>query len=499
MSNIEFFTTIKAHKLLKKLQSVIDCRQVSHEYIIRSFHDSFDWRLYRHDLSVEFARSQRQSELMIRDLSDNTISATTSLRELPQFAVDIEHPGVSAILKKTLAHRALLEVCTLDYEYSVFEIFNKKQTLLARIHFNQYEIFKNHLRIEVLVPDSKRWQKHLNWLAQEIDLSPVKHPILHYALKAHGRKPKDYSSKLRIHLDADQSAESACRAIYQSLLQTIRSNENGIIHKIDSEFLHDYRVAVRRTQSGLRQMGAVLPEAERLHFLDFFKSLGEASNHPRDLDVHLLKFEQYKSLLPAEIRNDLNPLHNFLALRQEKAYQQLSSLIRSPEYLTALHEWEGFLKKEPQQNTPLGKKTIHSVAGKRLGKALNRCLELVNSILNNTGKNDFHELRISCKKLRYLLEFFEDLYPEPPLEAFIKNLRHCQDILGEAQDNRVYQQHLQQYREALAESGVHPSTLVAMDTLKNLLKKHESDTYQRIMPVLKDFYSQYHPDSNLIP
>lgn len=499
MSNLEFFTAIKAHKLLKKLQSVIDCQQVSHEYIIRSFHDSFDWRLYRHDLSAEFVRSQRQSELMIRDLSDNTITATTNLRELPQFAVDFEHPRVSAILKKTLEHRALLEVCTLDYEYSVFEIFNKKQTLLARIHFSQYEVFKNHLRIEVLMPDSKRWQKHLNWLAQEIDLTPVKHPILHYALKAQGRKPKDYSSKLRIHLDADQSAESACREIYQSLLKIIRTNENGIIHRIDSEFLHDYRVAVRRTLSGLKQMGAVLPETEHLHFLDFFKRLGEASNNPRDLDVHLLKFEQYKSLLPDEIRNDLNPLHNFLALRQEQAYQQLSSLLRSPEYLTGLHEWEGFLKKGSQQNTPLGKKTIHTVAGKKLQKALHHCLELVHGILNNTGKTDLHELRISCKKLRYLLEFFEDLYPESPLEAFIKNLRHCQDILGEAQDNRVYQQHLQQYRDELAESGIHPSSLVAMDTLINLLKKREDDTYHRIMPVLKDFYSQYHPESNLIP
>ena len=491
MKTLEFYTPVKAHRLLKKLQQEFDCQQISNEFIIHSFQDSFDWRLYRHDLSAEFVRSQRQSVFILRDLNDNTIVAQTPLRELTQVVTEFHDSEAASILRKIVGIRALLELSTVDYEYSVIELYNKKHEVLARLHFCQYDIFKNHLRIEVLKDESRKLTNFLAYLNEEIELMPAKHPLLHYALKSQGRKPKDYTGKLRLELDGEQRADQACQQIYNELLNIIKANESGIIHRVDTEFLHDFRVAVRRTQCGLKQIGSVFPESERTRFLDFFNWLGEITNESRDLDVHLLNFEHYKTLLDPEIRNDLNPLHNFLQLRQEQAHRQLIAILKSPEYLTALHDWEKFLKHGPEKTEAYGKKLIKNVADQRINKTFERCLQQMLQVTESHESHQFHDLRKTCKKLRYLLEFFQSLYPEDRTEALINNLKHCQDILGEAQDNRVYLSHLKHYRLEMEQAGVHQNTLQALDSLVDVMRKNEMTINQRVKPLLENFYNQY--------
>ena len=495
MNSLEFYTPIKAQRLLKKLQQEFDCQQISNEFIIHSFQDSFDWRLYRHDLSAEFIRSQRQSVFILRNLTDHKIVAQTPLRELAGFAADIDHQEVGSLLAKTIGIRALLELCTVDYEYSVIEVYNKKHEILARLHFSQYEIFKNHLRIEILKQDSRKLNNLLAYLDKEVELLPAKHPLLHYALKSQGRKPKDYTGKLRLQLDSEQRADECCQQIYRALHSIMKANESGIIHQVDSEFLHDFRVAVRRTQCGLKQISSVFPEADRMRFLDFFNWLGEITNETRDLDVHLLNFEHYKTLLDAEIRHDLTPLHNFLSLRQEQAHRQLVAVLKSPEYLTGLHDWDKFLKYGPEKAEATGKKSIKSVAGKRISKTFERCIQQMAMAIESHEVSTYHDLRKTCKKLRYLLEFFQSLYPEELIEALINNLKHCQDILGEAQDSRVYLSHLKQYHQEMAAAGVHVSTLNAVDSLIKRMGRDEKNMSQRVTPLLEGFYKQYsqHP------
>ncbi len=48
-----------------------------------------------------------------------------------------------------------------------------------------------------------------------------------------------------------------------------------------------------------------------------------------------------------------------------------------------------------------------------------------------------HRLRIDGKKLRYLLEFYSDLYPRSTVTRFIRELKQLQDILGDFNDTEV--------------------------------------------------------------
>ena len=79
----------------------------------------------------------------------------------------------------------------------------------------------------------------------------------------------------------------------------MRQNEAGIRADWDTEFLHDFRVAIRRTRSALSQIKGVLPVDAVEHFKDAFRELGRSTNRLRDLDVYLLEEETYRAMLPA--------------------------------------------------------------------------------------------------------------------------------------------------------------------------------------------------------
>ena len=60
-----------------------------------------------------------------------------------------------------------------------------------------------------------------------------------------------------------QPAQAADLAVADALLGYLgemEANVEGIIADIDTEYLHNFRVAVRRTRSVLKLLGDVLPE-----------------------------------------------------------------------------------------------------------------------------------------------------------------------------------------------------------------------------------------------
>ena len=62
-----------------------------------------------------------------------------------------------------------------------------------------------------------------------------------------------------------------------------------------------------------------------------------------------------------------------------------------------------------------------------------------------TPDSDIHSLRIECKKLRYLLEFFSSLFPQNEMSIIVKQLKKLQDNLGDFNDLSVQQKSLKNY------------------------------------------------------
>ena len=226
-------------------------------------------------------------------------------------------------------------------------------------------------------------------------------------LEAVNQKPGDYSTKLKIQLNPNMRADDATKIVLRFLLKIIKCNEEGIKADLDTEFLHDFRVAIRRTRSALSQIKSVFPEDTTVRFRREFAALGKLSNSLRDLDVYLLNERSYKAMLPSALRADIEPLFDYLRAKRSEALNGVVSNLNSKQLLRTLRDWEAFLN-EPSKNSPSALNAVvpnnKSCAEKNL-QEIPECRETrTPHSLQNTRDDLLHQLRIECKKLRYLME-----------------------------------------------------------------------------------------------
>ncbi|MGB3096734.1 MAG: CHAD domain-containing protein, partial [Candidatus Deferrimicrobiaceae bacterium] len=170
-----------------------------------------------------------------------------------------------------------------------------------------------------------------------------KEDIYFEALKAADKKPGDYSSKVTIRLDPGMRSDEAAKIIMRFLLRIIRINEPHIRKDLDTEFLHDFRVAIRRTRSALGQMKKVFPLEITARFRKDLSYVGKISNALRDLDVYLLNEEGYKAMLPESLRADIDPLFAHLREKRSNAFQDVIRNLESDRYRIILDGWDTFL------------------------------------------------------------------------------------------------------------------------------------------------------------
>jgi hypothetical protein len=67
-------------------------------------------------------------------------------------------------------------------------------------------------------------------------------------LAATGRHPGDYTGKVDVKLTAEMPARCAMPMVLLKLLNTLEANVSSTVRDIDTEFLHDLRVAVAAQQ-----------------------------------------------------------------------------------------------------------------------------------------------------------------------------------------------------------------------------------------------------------
>ena len=141
-------------------------------------------------------------------------------------------------------------------------------------------------------------------------------PPLDAVLATAGHAPGEYTNKVDVELSATMPARMALAAVLLRLLDTLEANVAGTIRDIDTEFLHDLRVAVRRTRTALKLGAALLPDGLAAEYRPEFKWLGDLTTPTRDLDVHLLGFADGAAELTSADPADLAPFHDYLTQRR---------------------------------------------------------------------------------------------------------------------------------------------------------------------------------------
>lgn len=281
-----------------------------------------------------------------------------------------------------------------------------------------------------------------------------------------------------VPLHPDQEALSAFRRVLANLARTAFAVLPGTVDDIDPEFLHDLRVAVRRTRSVLGQSKGVLPDAVRNEYREGFGWLGQVTGPPRDLDVYLLGWETYVAPLEIDERASLEAVRSALTLRQLAAHRDLAVHLQSDRTRTLLEGWERWLA-DPDAETR-GTPPIGAVIAERIAKAQAKILRDGRKIRPESPGELLHDLRKDAKRLRYLFECFGGLLPSMPRRAFVSHLKALQDNLGAHQDAEVQLAELRALARELHDGGVGADVLLAMGRLSDQLERrrlHERDDF----------------------
>ncbi len=451
----------------------------------RTYYDSFDWRLYGNNTALEESLDGRQRMLVLRALNSNDPLAAARLPRRAAFIQDLPPGPLRDDLAPVLEMRELLPVARTRVRVHSLRMLNKDDKTVARVRIEESALQSrkgartHRLAGRVILLPVKGYRKPVAQITKRLEalqLVPDSQDPLLAALSMAGITPGDYSSRLDLQLEPDMRADRAIRVILQRLLDTMLANEAGTRRGTDTEFLHDFRVAVRRTRSALSQVKGVLPQRTLKRYQREFTWLGQITGNTRDLDVYLLNFDDYRNSLPASMQADIEPLLEFLHSHRESEQKTLVRSLDSARYRRLVVDWRSFLEQPVNPRSTLGnaRRPIYEVACERIWRIYKRILREGRAIGPDTPAESLHELRKSAKKLRYLMEFFQSLYPPGRIRRLINVLKRLQNNLGDFQDFEVQVQTLRRFSRQMVDEGMAPAaTLLAMGMLIERLERHQ--------------------------
>ena len=437
------------------------------------YFDTFDWRLYRKGWTL----IQVGNAVYLQQISDGGYPLVRDQIEMKQhldFWWMFPEGEMRDTLRNALSVRALLLRAQVTQKVCEFGVLNADEKTVVRLFLTHTSTENRH--VETLTLRSVRgYERDFENLRRHFVKLDIVHPakdVFERVMNLAGCVPGDYSSKLNLGLNHEASGREATCEILKCLHDVMRQNETGIRADWDTEFLHDFRVAIRRTRSALSQIKGVLPEDAVAHFKDEFRQLGRSTNRLRDLDVYLLEEETYRAMLPQSLQPGLDAV--FLRLKNERrrALSDMVQVLDAPAYRDLMNSWAAFLQSEQSRAGTDPAVPAIALARKIIFKRFKQVLKRGRAIGDDTPDEALHNLRIDCKKLRYLLEFFTSFFPKDKIDKLIGYMKKLQDNLGDFNDLSVQQQELMTYlNEVLPRS---PDRLLCAAAIGGLIARLHS-------------------------
>ena len=202
-------------------------------------------------------------------------------------------------------------------------------------------------------------------------------------------------------------------------LERVNNRVNKYLKTPNSKQIHDVRTAIRRLDATFM----LLPKNNRSHsslsdYLLKCKEFFKVNSEIRDLDIMHEKLQKY----PANTQKN-NLLESLNETRWVKL-QHAKTIARSLKRI----DTSNIVDKIGVTEKELAKR--HSKIVSNLISTIQATFPIV--ITNSIKLEELHDLRIACKKLRYLMELVPD--ENNKMMKIRKNLQKLQDVLGAIHD-----------------------------------------------------------------
>lgn len=423
--------------------------------------DTFDGRLAAAGLRLELTTSggrrrvSQAGELVLRGSGGGPARAAVTGR--PEVAADVPGGPLRIRLARLLDVRVLLALVTVDATRTVATRRNGsgKATAVAIVYDspNAGGIALDGPLVDVVeLTGYPKPADDLRAVLVTAGMSAIEGGVVDLAASAAGVDLTGQSVTPGVPLDADGRAIDGFRAVLTNLRDAIVLNWDGTVADTDPEFLHDLRVAVRRTRSVLANAKNIVPSDVRRRARDDFGWFGQITGAARDLDVYQIEWPAYTGPLTAGAAAALEPIRAHLDGERQLERRRLAEELTGAAAGRIIGEWSAWLdaRLDAKELPPDAERPIGELIAKRIRRAHRAMVERGRTITSDTDAEVLHELRKDAKKLRYLLECFGGLYDPAPRKFFVQRLKSLQDNLGEHQDAEVHVGHLRELSDALA-------------------------------------------------
>ena len=455
---------LELEEIVRALSARFTVATGAKQLVRRARLDTFDRRLRKAGLTLErhiVASGQRLVLGRLNDPAHSSLSVTNL--KWPALADRLPNGAVREAIAAVSGIRALMVISQENRHIRVLELNNEDGKTVARLDFDEPAAAS----IAAAAAPSQLTIRPLRGYDQEA--RRVTRLLIGLGLQAVETDEDREPGSLQPPIDMDR-AEPGVELITKSLsayLEAMRENLPGLLDNVDTEFLHDFRVAVRRTRAALKLGRPCLPEEMRTRWEPAFKGLGDLTTPVRDLDVYELGLPTMAGWLVAAKASDLEPFEAHLRSRLVAERRTLVRGLKSAKFGQLIIEWEEELAL--RMKMPQGADREHLTSGQLADHGISRAYRRVirdgAAISNDSPAEDLHTLRKNCKNLRYALEVCSPVIAKSPRKRVVADLRGLQDVLGRFQDSEVQRQALHGFAEEMMADGTSASALLAMGEL----------------------------------
>ncbi|OIP92698.1 MAG: hypothetical protein COS57_16860 [Syntrophobacterales bacterium CG03_land_8_20_14_0_80_58_14] len=414
--------------------------------------DTFDWRLFRHGLSLRFRRANEKVLYTLKSIG-KIEGGRAERRE-----IEIEVKG--SVVDPTAApvKEIQLEIAGIIYPRRLIG------QLTVRTERQPYMVTcPGNARIELVFDSTGFLARGLNKprrarrlfemeaelckgspaeldtlkgrLTGAIDFTPSGQSKLETAIERLGVVFPAKNPPPHLQVKIDDRFDRTVQKIIAFQIHRLDENIPGVLTDIDTEFVHQARVATRRMRSLIRLFGGAIPEKTGSYFAEELLWLGSLFGGVRDLDVFLLNLPRFQQTLGIAPRRSIHTLIQHITEERLALFAELKAGLASVRWRLLHSRILAFTGRPPAKNpsAPLAPVPMNGAAPPIITARFDAVIAQGSRLLAKPDPKNFHKLRIRFKKLRYALEFVSPAYGDsllPLIEEAVK----IQDCLGDLQD-----------------------------------------------------------------
>jgi len=423
---------------------------------LRQWLDSHDWRVHGSGQMLErYGSAGRMRLRLSRPAEPGTVFETHS----PEHSGDVFALPSSVLQRRlagTLGLRTLLARCEVSGTVQVLNVLDRREKTVVRAEIwrprRRGDLFVRITPLRGYAATARRLAKSLRRGDGARRDEPD--PLLAAAATL-DIAPGDYPPWQFTGLAADARTDDALMSLLAHYARIMDLNVVGMGKALDSEFLHQFRIGIRRSRALLRHSPGTLAAGRLRPLVDNLVWLGAQTSVVRDADVHALVFPDYIAALAPSDREALTPMMDLVADERMRAQCKFAATIDSHRFRSLWRAWLRFVSgRAPRASRqPMGRQPLCAVAPGFIAASARTVVRRGRRIDNKSAPQAYHDVRKSCKNMRYMIDAYGIVIPGKSLKQAVKSLKSLQELLGEHQDLDVHHGALRELHQVMARTG----------------------------------------------